>query len=74
MISFLKEQKKLAGSALLSHPVTRAVPSAKEGLTSGFGMEPGVSLPLLPPARFFSSWLFAINFWLLDYKFLKTNI
>jgi hypothetical protein len=34
------------GDDLLSHPVTRAVPSAQEGLTSGFGMEPGVSPPL----------------------------
>jgi len=33
------------GSDLLSHPVARAVPSALEGLTSGFGMGPGVSPP-----------------------------
>jgi hypothetical protein len=30
---------------LLSHAVSRAVPSALEGLTSGFGMEPGVPPP-----------------------------
>jgi hypothetical protein len=31
---------------LLSHTVSRAVPSALEGLTSGFGMGPGVPPPL----------------------------
>ena len=31
------------GGVLLSHPVTRAVPSALKGLASGFGMGPGVS-------------------------------
>jgi hypothetical protein len=31
------------GDVLLSHVVSRAVPSALKGLTSGFGMEPGVS-------------------------------
>ena len=31
------------GGVLLSHPVTRAVPSALRGLASGFGMGPGVS-------------------------------
>ena len=34
---------------LLSHTVTRAVPSAQEGLTSEFGMGSGVTLPLSPP-------------------------
>jgi hypothetical protein len=33
---------------LLSHRVAPAVPSALEGLTSGFGMCPGVSPPLRP--------------------------
>jgi hypothetical protein len=33
-------------SDLLSHTVARAVPSALEGLTSGFGMDPGVPPPL----------------------------
>jgi len=28
----------MSGSVLLSHSVTRAVPSALKGLTSGFGM------------------------------------
>jgi hypothetical protein len=39
----------LYGGVLLSHPVARAVPSALASLTSGFGMGPGVSLPLWPP-------------------------
>ena len=34
----------LSGGVLLSHTVSRAVPSAQRGLASGFGMEPGVSL------------------------------
>ena len=40
-----------SGGLLLSHTLPRAVPSALEGLTSGFGMGPGVSLPPWPPAR-----------------------
>ena len=40
-----------SGGFLLSHTLPRAVPSALEGLTSGFGMGPGVSLPPWPPAR-----------------------
>ncbi len=34
-----------SGGVLLSHTVSRAVPSALEGLTTGFGMRPGVSPP-----------------------------
>jgi hypothetical protein len=34
---------KMSGDVLLSHAVTRAVPSAQKGLASGFGMGPGVS-------------------------------
>ena len=34
----------LSGDVLLSHMVPHAVPSALKDLTSGFGMEPGVSL------------------------------
>ena len=34
----------MSGNVLVSHTVPRAVPSALRGLTSGFGMEPGVSL------------------------------
>ena len=41
----------MSGGVLLSHTVSRAVPSALEGLTSGFGMGPGVSPPPKPPKR-----------------------
>ena len=34
------------GGNLLSHTLPSAVPSARAGLASGFGMGPGVSLPL----------------------------
>ena len=39
------------GGVLLSHEASLAVPSALEGLTSGFGMGPGVSPSLWPPQR-----------------------
>jgi hypothetical protein len=39
----------LFGGVLLSHILSGAVPLALAGLTSGFGMGPGVSLPLWPP-------------------------
>ena len=39
-----------AGGALVSHRVAPAVPSALAGLTSGFGMGPGVPPPPWPPA------------------------
>ena len=39
-----------AGGALVSHRVAPAVPSALAGLTSGFGMGPGVPRPPGPPA------------------------
>jgi hypothetical protein len=42
-------RKKMSGDVLLSHNLPVAVPSALKGLTSGFGMEPGVSLSLWPP-------------------------
>src|SRR5688572_31309270 len=45
-------EEKYPGSDLLSHPVARAVPSAVEGLTAGFGMGPGVSPLLWPPERY----------------------
>ena len=41
--------KKMFGGVLLSHHLSGAVPSALAGLTSGFGMGPGVSLSLWPP-------------------------
>ena len=39
----------MSGDVLLSHTLACAVPSALKGLTSGFGMGPGVSLSLWPP-------------------------
>ena len=39
----------LFGGVLLSHSLSVAVPLALVGLTSGFGMGPGVSPPLWPP-------------------------
>ena len=41
--------ERMSGGVLLSHPVSRAVPSAQRGLASGFGMGPGVSPSLWPP-------------------------
>ena len=41
--------ERMSGSDLLSHTLASAVPSALGGLASGFGMEPGVSLPLWLP-------------------------
>src|SRR5260370_13074695 len=41
-----------AGDHLISHTLTRAVPSAQRGLTSVFGMGAGVTLPLNSPANF----------------------
>ena len=40
---------KYPGDDLLSHPVTRAVPSALRGLTSVFGMGTGVTPSLESP-------------------------
>ena len=39
------------GDDLLSHPVTKAVPSALKSLASGFEMEPGVSSSLISPEK-----------------------
>jgi hypothetical protein len=44
------QRAAVAGGALVSHRVAPAVPSALAGLTSGFGMGPGVPPPPLPPA------------------------
>jgi hypothetical protein len=41
--------EKMSGDVLLSHNPSVAVPSALRGLTSGFGMGPGISLSLRPP-------------------------
>ena len=35
--------ERMSGGVLLSHNLSVAVPSALKGLTSGFGMGPGVS-------------------------------
>ena len=45
-------QKQKPGSVLLSHLVSKAVPSALEGLTAVFGMGTGVSPPLSPPGKY----------------------
>jgi hypothetical protein len=42
-------RKVCSGGVLLSHEASLAVPSALKGLTSGFGMGPGVSPSLWPP-------------------------
>ena len=49
--AFLTEDgaRKGPGSVLLSHTLTRAVPSALEGLTSEFEMGSGMAPPTLPP-------------------------
>ena len=47
-----RPQLKMSGGVLLSHAVPRAVPSALKGLTSGFGMEPGVSPSPWPPKHY----------------------
>jgi hypothetical protein len=43
------KKRFLTGDDLLSQGVSPQVPSALEGLTSWFGMEQGVSLPLESP-------------------------
>jgi hypothetical protein len=40
---------KKPGNDLLSHPAAQAVPSARAGLTSVFGMGTGVAPPLKSP-------------------------
>ena len=45
------------GDDLLSHDLNTAVSSAMKGLTSGFGMEPGVPPSLWPPGQ--SPWGFS---------------
>ena len=41
--------ERMRGGVLLSREASLAVPSALRGLTSGFGMGPGVSPSLWPP-------------------------
>ena len=42
-------KEKPLGNDLLSREVALQVPSALAGLTTGFGMEPGISPPLTTP-------------------------
>ena len=54
------KKRFLTGDDLLSQGVSPQVPSALEGLTSWFGMEQGVSLPLESPEEpQLISWLIA---------------
>ena len=46
-------KKEEVGSGLLSHGVAPALPSTLVDFTTGFGMGPGVSPPLLPPTPLF---------------------
>ena len=50
------EREKKPGNDLLSHSASRAVPSARTGLTSVFGMGTGVS-PSLESPGFYSSFV-----------------
>ncbi len=46
------KMKKSLGNDLLSQGAAPQVPSALAGLTSGFGMLPGIPLPLKSPRDF----------------------
>ncbi len=43
--------KTYAGDHLISHTISRAVPSAQRGLTTVFGMGTGVTLAVWSPAN-----------------------
>ena len=62
------QKQKIPAGDLLSHPVTRAVPLARDGLTSLFGMGRGVTRPLWSARNFLDS-CFAIH----DLKSLTIN-
>ena len=51
MILKVKKKKSL-GNDLLSQGAAPQVPSALIGLTTGFGMGPGVPLPRRPPTNY----------------------
>ena len=53
--------KEKFGGVLLSHPASRAVPSALKSLTSVFGMETGVTSSLLPPKTDYSHFQFSLD-------------
>ena len=46
-----KKGHRRVGSDLLSQGTAPQVPSALAGLTTGFGMGPGVPLPRKPPTK-----------------------
>ena len=48
-LAFIRRKIKKPGNDLLSHPAAQAVPSARAGLTSVFGMGTGVAPPLKSP-------------------------
>jgi hypothetical protein len=45
-----------AGDHLISHTISRAVPSAQRGLTSVFEMGTGVTLAVWSPANLVDAW------------------
>ena len=49
--SVVEGRSDYAGDHLISHTLTRAVPSAQRGLTSVFGMGTGVTLAVNSPAK-----------------------
>jgi hypothetical protein len=51
VVSQVKAKKGFPGDDLLSQRLTSQVPSALGGLTTGFGMVPGVSPPLQSPEK-----------------------
>ena len=53
-IGGLRLYEKPLGNDLLSQEVALQVPSALTGLTTGFGMGPGVPLPLKSPRDVFT--------------------
>ena len=51
MVILGNKKTGFSGNDLLSHPVTKAVPSALKSLASGFEMGPGVSSSLISPEK-----------------------
>jgi hypothetical protein len=49
--------KEKAGDVVLSHTISRAVPSAQRGLTTVFGMGTGVTLAVKPPTNMKRVWI-----------------
>ncbi len=54
-VIFQGGKEKPLGNDLLSQEVALQVPSALTGLTTGFGMGPGVPLPLKSPRDVFTT-------------------